>query len=150
MIHFTTGDIMQADCDALVNPVNCVGVMGKGLALEVKKAFPNVFKEYKDWCDIGMIAVGCTTIHKTGVRYPRYVINFPTKQHWKSPSEMKFIRNGLTSLVIDIKERPTKDIMSIAVPKLGCGNGGLQWTDVKPLIIAAAAELPLIDFVIFE
>ncbi len=133
MITYTTGDIFKANTEALVNPVNCVGVMGKGLALEFKKRFPHNFQEYKSACDGDLFDIGLMFI--TGpyiyTNYPTYIINFPTKRDWRDPSKLIYIDNGLIDLAQTIEEF---EIKSIAIPALGVGNGGLDWKFVKPMM----------------
>lgn len=132
MIHFTKGDIFSVDTDALVNPVNCVGVMGKGLALEFKKRFPKNFDAYKKACESNLLVPGTMLVYETGVdTSPRYVINFPTKLHWKNPSRLVYVESGLVSLRDEIRRLCLR---SIALPALGCGLGGLDWELVKPSI----------------
>jgi len=140
MIEDTSGNLLQQKAEALVNTVNCVGVMGKGIALQFKKAFPENFKRYEHACKIGEVRVGEMWVTSTGNLFnPRFIINFPTKQHWKEPSKIRYIQDGLKDLVRVVKEH---HISSIAVPPLGCGNGGLNWSVVHPLIIRAFDELP--------
>ncbi len=133
MITYTTGDIFKANTEALVNPVNCVGVMGKGLALEFKRRFQKNFQEYKFQCDNDLLEIGEMLI--TGpyiyTNYPTYIINFPTKRDWRDPSKLIYIDNGLIDLAQTIEEF---EIKSIAIPALGVGNGGLDWKFVKPMM----------------
>lgn len=140
------GNLLTADVDALVNPVNTVGVMGKGLALQFRKAFPEAFTSYAQACKAGEVVVGRMHIVQR-LTSPRIIVNFPTKQHWRQPSQLAYVRDGLRDLIQQIR---TLQIRSIAVPPLGCGNGGLDWVVVKPLIIAAFAEVPDVRAVIFE
>lgn len=139
MIREGHGDLLSADVDALVNTVNTVGVMGKGIALQFKKRFPGNFKAYAAACKAGDVETGRMFIFDAGqlVR-PRWIINFPTKRHWKSNSRIEDIDAGLDDLARAIADL---GIRSIAVPPLGCGLGGLRWTDVKPLIEAKLAAL---------
>ncbi|MEN0004959.1 MAG: macro domain-containing protein [Bacteroidota bacterium] len=139
MIRYIQGNIIQADVEALVNTVNTVGVMGKGIALTFKKAFPHNFKVYKQFCDDKKFNIGDLLITDTGQFRPKYIVNFPTKEHWRRPSKIEFIEIGMKELVKEINE---KQIKSIAIPPLGCGNGGLDWHEVKPLILK---ELEFID-----
>lgn len=132
MIKFTKGNILTADVEALVNTVNTVGVMGKGIALAFKKAFPLNYKLYKEICDNKEFSVGDIFTTNTGQLTPKFIINFPTKEHWKGRSKIEYVENGMKKLVETIK---TKGIKSIAIPPLGCGNGGLQWNVVKPIIL---------------
>ena len=121
MIELTQGDILHADAEALVNTVNCVGVMGRGIALQFKKAFPENFKRYKAVCDKKELQPGKMFIHDLNrLLNPRYVINFPTKRHWKGKSRMEDIEAGLKALVAEVCQR---NIHSIAIPPLGCGLG---------------------------
>lgn len=132
MIEFGNGNLLHAQVDALVNTVNTMGVMGKGVALQFKQAFPANFTAYKRACDIGEVRIGRMFVYDSSRRGPhRYVINFPTKQHWRSKSRLQDIEVGLHDLVRLIHEL---GVASIAVPALGCGNGGLNWNDVYPLI----------------
>lgn len=139
MIRYTKGNIIQADVEALVNTVNTVGVMGKGIALEFKKAFPQNFKIYKELCDDKKFNIGELLITNTGQLRPKYIVNFPTKRHWRGRSKIEFIEIGMKELVKSINK---KQIKSIAIPPLGCGNGGLDWNEVKAIILK---ELELID-----
>ncbi len=129
MIEFVRGNLFDADVEAIVNAVNCVGVMGKGIALEFKKRFPNNFIAYKAACDAGELQLGRVLIHDEGPSAkPCYIINFPTKNHWRNPSRLEDIRRGLDSLAAEIDRRK---IHSIAIPALGCRLGGLDWQDVQ-------------------
>lgn len=132
MIKYITGNIIQADVEAMVNTVNTVGVMGKGIALAFKKAFPENFKIYKKACDNEEFNVGNILTTATGQFTPKWIINFPTKKHWRNRSKIEYIETGMKVLVETINE---KNIKSIAIPPLGCGNGGLNWDEVKPIIL---------------
>ncbi|HVV85462.1 MAG TPA: macro domain-containing protein [Kofleriaceae bacterium] len=140
------GNLLEADVDALVNTVNTEGVMGKGLALQFRKAFPDAFRSYEVACKAGTVRVGQMHVVQR-LASPRFIINFPTKKHWRQPSQLSYVRDGLRDLVARVRELA---IGSIAVPPLGCGNGGLAWADVKPLILAAFAEVPDVRLVLFE
>jgi len=141
MIEFGDGNLLHAQVDALVNTVNTVGVMGKGVALQFKQAFPANFTAYKRACDLGEVRIGRMFVYDSSRRGPhRYIINFPTKQHGRSKSRLQDIEAGLHDLVRLINEL---SITSIAVPALGCGNGGLNWNDVYPLIERALRPLPV-------
>ena len=132
MIRNVTGDLLRQDSDALVNTVNTVGIMGKGIALQFKRAWPEMFADYMVACERGEVRLGHMHVWSTGsLTSPRYIVNFPTKAHWRSRSRLADIESGLHDLVRVIAER---EIKSIAVPPLGCGNGGLEWADVEPLI----------------
>jgi O-acetyl-ADP-ribose deacetylase (regulator of RNase III) len=132
MIEFTTGDILGADAEALVNTVNCVGIMGRGVALQFKKKFPENFKAYEKACKKQEVTPGRMFVFNTGeLTFPRYIINFPTKRHWKGKSRIEDIESGLEDLAYVINERKIK---SIALPPLGSGLGGLDWQEVRALI----------------
>ncbi len=147
MIHESSGNLLRADAEALVNTVNCVGYMGKGIALQFKQAFPENFREYEKACRLGIMKPGKVLVFETGmIMNPKYIINFPTKRHWRGNSRIEDIKDGLTSLVDEIKLRKIK---SIAIPPLGCGNGGLDWSIVKPLIQNALGNIPEIDVFLF-
>ncbi len=140
MIELISGDILQANVEALVNPVNTVGVMGKGLALQFKETFPEMFREYRRACNRGDVIVGRMYVYNRGSALePRYIINFPTKQHWMQRSRMEYIRNGLDALAREVE---FLGVRSIAIPPLGCGNGGLYWKHVQPMIEEAMGKVP--------
>ena len=147
MIEFKTGDILSEDASALVNAVNCVGVMGKGVALRFKKAFPENFKAYAEACGNGQVAPGRMFVFETDEFSPSYVINFPTKTHWSGKSRMEYIDDGLKDLRKEIRNR---DIRSIAIPALGCGLGGLSWNEVRPRVENALQGLEDVRIVVFE
>lgn len=145
--EYRQGDILQAEADALVNTVNCVGIMGRGIALQFRNAFPGNYKSYKIACAREEVQPGRMFVHETGQLKPRFIINFPTKRHWRGKSRMQDIESGLVALIAEIRSR---DIRSIALPPLGCGLGGLDWNEVRPRIEAALAEVPEIRAIIFE
>ncbi|MBD3267981.1 Appr-1-p processing protein, partial [bacterium] len=148
MIEFKAGDILNEEVEALVNTVNCVGVMGRGIALQFKNAFPDNFKAYSKACKRGQIHPGKVFIYDyERMTYPRYIINFPTKRHWRGKSRMEDIENGLESLRNEIQ---TRDIQSIAIPPLGSGLGGLDWEDVRKRIEDYLSQLSQVQIVIFE
>lgn len=147
MFVYTKGDILKADAEALVNSVNCVGVMGKGIALEFKKTHPDNFKAYAKACNRGEVQPGKVFIHETGRIIPRYIINFPTKRHWRAKSHLEDIENGLVDLVEQIN---ALNIQSIAIPPLGSGLGGLEWSKVRPLIVSKLADLINVTIYIYE
>jgi O-acetyl-ADP-ribose deacetylase (regulator of RNase III) len=141
MIRDCEGNLIEHSSDALVNTVNTVGVMGKGIALQFRRAYPEMFKDYVKACKIGEVQLGKMHVWETNaITGPRFVINFPTKGHWRSKSQLTDIQIGLDDLVRVIGEH---GITSIAVPPLGCGHGGLDWTDVRPRIEAALGSLSL-------
>lgn len=132
MIEFGRGNLLRSDTEALVNTVNTVGVMGKGVALQFKQAFPENYKSYRRACDRGEVQLGRMFVWDSGqLGHRRYVINFPTKGHWRSASRVADVEAGLRDLVDVISDL---SIRSVALPALGCGNGGLNWDDVLPLI----------------
>jgi O-acetyl-ADP-ribose deacetylase (regulator of RNase III) len=148
MLEFKQGNLLESQTEALVNTVNCVGVMGKGIALQFKQAFPENFKQYKKACDAGEVRPGAMFTVPTGsLLNPRYIINFPTKRHWKGQSRLEDIKSGLEALIVELKDLR---IGSVAIPPLGCGNGGLDWAVVKPMILEALSEVPEVKAVIFE
>ncbi|MDQ3339082.1 MAG: macro domain-containing protein [Myxococcota bacterium] len=146
MIEDGSGDLFAARVDALVNAVNTVGVMGKGLALAFKKKFPDNFTAYRNACESGELKPGKVFLFDRGDRSPRWVVNFPTKRHWRDASRIDDIRDGLVDLVKQVEAR---GIESLAMPALGCGLGGLEWKDVRPLIVAAGERVPSVRFVVF-
>lgn len=148
MIELGTGNLLKADVEALVNTVNCVGIMGKGIALQFKQAYPENFKAYERACRAGKVRPGKMFIVPTNkTQNPKLIVNFPTKRHWKGKSKIEDIQSGLDALIHDVKEL---GITSIALPPLGCGLGGLSWSDVKPLIEEAFAEVPAVKVLMFE
>lgn len=129
MIEYKTGDILTEEAEALVNPVNGIGVMGRGLSLQFKRAFPDNFKAYAARCERNEMKPGHVFVFKTDATiYPRYIIDFPTKRHWRGKSRMEDVESGLASLTEAIR---THGIRSVAVPPLGSGLGGLSWSDVR-------------------
>lgn len=148
MIRFTTGNLLDAKADALVNTVNTVGVMGKGIALQFKETFPENFAAYRVACERHEVQVGHMFVfERRSLVGPRWIINFPTKKHWIHPSRLDWIREGLADLVRVVREL---GIRTIAIPPLGAGHGGLDWSGVRPLIETAAASLPDVDVLVFE
>ena len=148
MIEYKTGDILTEDAEALVNTVNCVGVMGRGIALQFKRAFPENFKAYAAHCKRNEIQPGKMFIFETGEMIsPRFIVNFPTKRHWRSKSRIEDIESGLGSLADEIRSR---GIRSIAIPPLGSGLGGLNWSDVRSRMQEALSGLDDVRVVIFE
>lgn len=148
MLEYQHGDIFHADAEALVNTVNCVGVMGRGIALQFRKAFPENFAAYAAACKKGELAPGAMFVFNLNrLENPRYVINFPTKRHWKGKSHMRDIELGLGALIEEVRRRK---IRSIAVPPLGCGLGGLDWNKVRLLIEKAFVALPDVAVLVYE
>lgn len=148
MIESKTGDILNADVEALVNTVNCVGIMGRGIALQFKNAYPENFEAYAQACQLEKVQPGKMFIYETGeLTNPRFIINFPTKRHWRGKSRIADIESGLKALVADVKRLR---ITSIAIPPLGSGLGGLDWSEVRPLITDAFSSLPGVRVQLFE
>jgi O-acetyl-ADP-ribose deacetylase (regulator of RNase III)/uncharacterized protein YwgA len=142
------GNIFESDAEAIVNTVNTIGIMGKGIALQFKQQYPDMYKDYKKACESGEVVIGKMHVWKNPSMFgPHYIINFPTKEDWRNSSKIEFIQKGLLDLVSVIKELGLK---SIAVPPLGCGNGGLDWDQVKTFIISALESIPNLDLFIFE
>lgn len=147
MIELKRGNILEADAEALVNTVNCVGVMGKGIALQFKQAYPENFRLYQRACRAGQVRPGKMFVVQTSLMNPRYIINFPTKRHWKGKARLADIEAGLRDLVDEVKQL---GVRTLAVPPLGCGSGGLDWTDVRPMIESALSALPDVHVLLFE
>ena len=148
MITFQQGDIFLDSAEALVNPVNCVGIMGKGLALQFRERFPGNFSHYAQDCRQGRVAPGRMMIHEEDPgSTPRYLINFPTKRHWRDPSRLEDVTEGLRSLA---RELGSRRIASVAVPALGSGLGGLDWSVVRREIQRELAGLDDVRITVYE
>lgn len=148
MITYKTGDLFAEDCEAIVNTVNCVGVMGRGIALQFKKTYPENFKVYAAACKRKQVEPGRMFVFETGrLMNPQYIINFPTKRHWRGKSRMEDIESGLVALAEEIRAR---GIRSIAIPPLGAGLGGLDWNQVRARIEGALSNLEDVRVVVFE
>src|SRR5208337_1096153 len=148
MIRYKTGDILEEYAEAVVNTVNCVGFMGRGISLQFKKAWPENFKAYAAACRRQEVQPGRMFVFETGrLTNPRYIINFPTKRHWRGKSRLEDIDAGLTALVGEIRERK---IRSVAIPPLGAGLGGLDWSIVRARIEEAMHDLAEVVIVVFE
>lgn len=148
MIEYTRGNLLEADVEALVNTVNTVGVMGKGIALMFKEAFPENFTAYEAACKRQEVVTGRMFVtERDALLGPRWIINFPTKQHWRARTRMEWIEEGLEDLKRVIREQ---GIRSVALPPLGCGNGGLKWEQVRPRIDAVLEGLAEVRVVVFE
>jgi O-acetyl-ADP-ribose deacetylase (regulator of RNase III) len=143
--RYVTGNILESNCIALVNPVNVVGVMGKGLALQFKNKFLLNYEVYEFYCGRGEMNVG-EILLVWEPNEQKFVINFPTKKHWRDPSKYEWIEEGLKDMVKKIEEYK---ITSVAIPALGCGNGGLEWDKVKPLIEKYLSPLTDVDIEIY-
>ena len=148
MIEYKTGDILTEDVEALVNTVNCVGIMGRGIALQFKNAFPENFKSYAAACKRNEVQPGRMFIFETGqLTNPRYIINFPTKRHWRGKSRIEDIDAGLAALTKEIRSR---SIRSIAIPPLASGLGGLDWSEVRPRIEETLREFSDLKVIVFK
>jgi O-acetyl-ADP-ribose deacetylase (regulator of RNase III) len=148
MIELANGNLMRAPVEALVNTVNTAGVMGRGIALQFKQAYPAMFRAYEAACKAGDVKLGKMQVFDLGglVGGPRWIINFPTKGHWRAASRIQDIDAGLQDLVATIRRL---DIHSIAIPPLGCGNGGLEWSAVRPRIETALDGLPEVRVLLY-
>jgi O-acetyl-ADP-ribose deacetylase (regulator of RNase III) len=148
MMRFIQGNLLDADVEAVVNTVNTVGVMGKGIALMFKERFPENYQAYAAACRSGQVRLGEMFV-TSGVELqgPRWIVNFPTKDHWRHRARLEWVRDGLVALKAVILE---KHIRSIAIPPLGCGNGGLDWQLVRPMIASELAELEEVDIIVYE
>ena len=146
-IEYATGDLMEADVYALVNPVNCVGVMGKGLALQFKRAYPGNYDAYVKACRRGEVRPGRMFTYETGkAEGPRLIVNFPTKRHWRDRSRIEDVEAGLRGLVWEIA---TRGIRSVALPAVGCGLGGLEWPEVRERIESTLGGLGAVRIVVY-
>lgn len=147
MVELAHGDLFQADAEALVNAVNCVGVMGRGIALQFRTAFGENYVAYKAMCDRGALQPGTLFVHDMNrLVNPRYIINLPTKRHWQDKSRIEDIEAGLAALAAEVRAR---SIRSLAVPRLGCGLGGLDWQVVRPLIEQTFVDLPEVRVLLY-
>lgn len=138
MITYVVGDLFTSPAKVLVNTVNTVGVMGKGIALDFKRIYPEMFEQYVDYCESGLLDIGKLWLYKTT---HKWILNFPTKKHWRSRSKVEYIEAGLKNFV-DIFD--SEEIKSVSFPMLGCGNGGLDWdSQVRPLMEKYLESLPI-------
>lgn len=149
MTKRTRGNLLDAPAEALVNAVNTVGVMGRGIALQFKRAYPAMFRDYERACKAGELKLGKVQVIDLGglAGGPRWIFNFPTKGHWRADSRMEDTETGLKDLVRTVQ---ALRIRSIAIPPLGCGNGGLDLNEVRPRIEAVLAEVPEVEALIYE
>lgn len=148
MIKLTTGNILLSEAEALVNTVNTEGVMGKGIALQFKESFEQNFKLYQQACKNNKVQVGKMFVtHTSKLNGAKYIINFPTKKHWRYPSKLEYVEKGLDDLRKVILE---KGIKSVAMPPLDCGNGGLDWGVVKKLIEEKLQDLADVEILLFQ
>lgn len=147
MLKIVTGDLLSAQTEVLVNTVNTVGVMGKGIALQFKRKFPENYRVYAKACKNGEVKIGeVLTVPLATLDMPQYIINFPTKKHWRQPSKLEYVQSGLVSLVAEIQRL---GVTSVAIPPLGCGHGGLAWKEVLPLIEEAFQPLQNLNVLVF-
>ena len=140
-IKHIDGNIFNSKCQTLVNTVNCVGVMGKGLAKEYKNLYPDMFKSYQKYCETKDLDIGKLQLFKSN---NKWILNFPTKKDWRKPSKLEYIEKGLEKFILHYNRL---NISSIAFPMLGCGNGGLNWEDVKPVMEKYLKNLPIQVFI---
>lgn len=147
MISQGTGSIFNSNAEAIVNAVNCVGVMGAGLAKAFKNRYPLMYEQYALKCRLGLIRPGATDLYILDAIKPKYIINFPTKDHFKDPSKLMYIQQGNIDLVNVVRDWKIK---SIAVPALGCGLGGLNWEDVKSSIKIAAHYTSDVNWILYD
>lgn len=141
-LNYVTGNMFDADVDIRINTINCVGVMGKGVALQFKNRYPTMFRDYKEECRRGKITTGKLYVWKSGISV--HIINFPTKNDWRKKSEYRFIDEGLIALRGYLR---TQGPVNVAMPPLGCGNGGLSWDQVKRMITKHLSGLEAIIYV---
>lgn len=147
-MRYRQGNLLDSQAEALVNTVNTVGVMGKGIALMFKERFPGNFAEYASACKAGGLQIGKVLPTRNSEMYgPKWIVNFPTKKHWRHPSKLEWIRDGLRDLRKFIEQN---GVRSIAIPPLGAGNGGLEWKDVRELIEDELGTLGNVDIEVFE
>lgn len=135
MIEIGQGSIFDAQVEAIVNPANCVGVMGAGLALAIRQRWPRTYEDFRHATTNGLIRIGYIHSSSTGQDWPRFVMHLPTKLHWRDPAKLRYVRAGLADMSRALAELRVE---SVALPALGCGLGGLDWEDVEPLIRATA------------
>lgn len=147
-MRFTRGNILEAETEALVNTVNTVGVMGKGIALMFREKFPDNYRAYRSACRAGEVGTGKMFLtERQALIGPKWIINFPTKRHWRHPSRLEWIREGLQDLRRILRE---KGIRSVAIPPLGCGNGRLDWPSVRAIIEEVLGDLDSTDIVVYQ
>lgn len=148
MIRYTTGNLLEADAEALVNTVNTVGIMGKGIALMFKEAFPDNFRAYEAACKRHEVRIGAMFVTERRDMYgPRWIVNFPTKEHWRGKSRVEWIEAGLSDLKRFLVDN---HVRSVALPPLGAGNGGLEWREVRPKIAEALGDLSGVEVLVYE
>lgn len=140
------GSIFDSDADAIVNAVNCVGVMGAGLAKAFKDRYPHMNEQYEVKCKLGLLKPGMLDVYIVDSS-PKYIINFPTKNDWRSPSLMEYIYDGVSALHYEVWRW---NIKSVAIPALGCGLGGLDWKDVKPVLADLDNIWPNVKWIVYD
>lgn len=145
--RYTTGNILESEAEVLVNPVNCMGVMGKGLALAFKERYPKNFTTYQKDCQTRIVQIGLMYVTETNEPGPRYIVNFPTKIHWKDGSNYAYIQEGLIDLIRCLEELGAT---SVAIPRLGCGLGGLDWTVVRRMISDTLSSMHDIEIIVYQ
>jgi len=146
MLTKGVGSIFDSDAEAIVNAVNCVGVMGAGLAKAFKDKYPHMDEQYGVKCKLGLLRPGLLDIYVVDSS-PKYIINFPTKDDWRSPSLMEYIYDGVSALHYEIWRWKIK---SVAIPALGCGLGGLDWKDVRPVLTDLDKIWPDVEWIIYD
>ena len=148
MLKFVTGNIFDSDVEAVVNTVNCVGVMGRGIALQFKQHYPENYNAYELACKRNEVVPGKMFVYELNqLMNPKYIINFPTKRHWRGASRIEDIEAGLADLAVVISDR---QISTIALPPLGAGLGGLDWSTVRKMIVTELSRLSNVDIIVFE
>lgn len=149
MITVGSGDLLQSTAMAHVNAVNTVGTMGAGIARQFRDRYPAMYADYQHACRLNLVRIGEMWIFDRGASAgrPRWIINFPTKRHWRQPSALTYIQQGLDDLVRQVRRL---GVNSIAIPALGCQNGGLSWDAVEPLIRGAFEPLACVDVQLYS
>jgi O-acetyl-ADP-ribose deacetylase (regulator of RNase III) len=137
MLKYVSSNLFDSPAQTLVNTVNVVGVMGKGIAAEFKRRYPGMFRRYAEHCKNGSLDIGKLYLYRTA---NKLILNFPTKKHWRHPSRLEYIEAGLKKFV---DTYAAHGIVSISFPQLGCGNGGLPWSEVQPLMQRYLKDLPI-------
>jgi O-acetyl-ADP-ribose deacetylase (regulator of RNase III) len=147
MISQGVGSIFNSNAEAIVNAVNCVGVMGAGLARAFKDRYPLMYEQYALKCRLGILTPGTIDLYILDANKPKYIINFPTKDHWRNPSDIKYIVGGINPLVEHVKQWKIK---SVAIPALGCGLGGLDWKEVKKWLYVLDEFVPTVNWILYD
>lgn len=147
MIESRSGSIFEVEAEALVNPVNCIGVSGAGLAKQYKDAYPANFELYNTVCGKGKLKIGQILVTQIRVEPRCYIVNLPTKIHWKDPSQLFWVHRGLIAL---LRWARREHIQSIAMPRIGCGLGGLPWPEVRALIVRIFGPVKFVKVILLE